>query len=227
MKSKKTKKANLENKRVFFFQVGLIVTLSIVLLAFEWTTIQSHTIDLNLFDRGELIEELAEVTIHKKKQLEMPKPKLIPTIEVVDNETDVNEEIDISSEITDETTNDLEMEFEDDLEEQIEEIPIFKVVEENPEFPGGDAALLKFLADKINYPRIARDAGIQGTVYITFIVFEDGSIRDIGIKRGIGGGCDKEALRVVNLMPKWNPGKQRNKAVRVQMILPVKFSLIN
>jgi len=85
----------------------------------------------------------------------------------------------------------------------------------------------KFLADNIQYPRIARDAGIQGKVFITFVVYEDGSVKDIGVKRGIGGGCDDEALRVVNLMPKWSPGKQRSKSVRVQMILPVQFSLIN
>jgi len=148
MKSKKSKKSNLENKRVIFFQVGLIVTLSIVLLAFEWTTINSHTIDLNMFDRGEEIEELAEVTIHKKEKLEMPKPKLIPIIEVVDNETDINEEIDISTEVTDETVNELEMEFEDDPEEQSEEPTIFTVVEENPEFPGGVAVKTKSISSR-------------------------------------------------------------------------------
>jgi len=94
-----------------------------------------------------------------------------------------------------------------------------------PEFPGGDTALYRFLAENIHYPDSAKTAGIQGRVFITFVVNTDGSISDARVLRGIGGGCDEEALRVVKSMPNWIPGKQRGKPVRVQYNLPIKFSL--
>src|SRR5690606_3495964 len=97
--------------------------------------------------------------------------------------------------------------------------------EEMPGFPGGEEALFKFLGDNIKFPAMAKDAGITGTVYITFVVKEDGSVQDVRVLRGIGGGCDEEAVRVVKAMPKWNPGKQRGKAVRVQYNLPIIFTL--
>jgi len=100
----------------------------------------------------------------------------------------------------------------------------FLVVESMPEFPGGESALENFLKNNIFYPKAARENHIQGTVYITFVVEKDGSLSDIKVLRGIGGGCDEEALRVVKLMPKWNPGKQNGKAVKVQYTLAVKFN---
>ncbi len=106
-----------------------------------------------------------------------------------------------------------------------EEDQIFMVVEQMPEFPGGEEALYKYLAGNITYPQMAKESGIQGRVYVTFIVEQDGSISDVRVLRGIGGGCDEESIRVVKAMPKWKPGKQRGKPVRVQYNLPVKFSL--
>jgi len=227
MKVKRSIKANLENKRGVFFQIGLVVSLSLVLLGFEWTTIQTNRIEWNKLGRGDIIEEMAEVTIHKKKLPEMPKPKIVHTIEIVENETEIEEEINISSEVTNETFNELEKIIEDEPDIEIEEPNIFTVVEKQPEFPGGISAMKHFLTDYLVYPADAKQIGISGTVYISFVVYEDGSIRNISVKRGIGGGCDEEAVRIVKLMPKWNPGKQRTKAVRVQMLLPVSFKLIN
>jgi TonB family protein len=106
-----------------------------------------------------------------------------------------------------------------------EETQIFIVVESMPEFPGGDKALYKYLADSLHYPRAAIENNIQGRVFVTFIIEKDGSISNVRVLRGIGGGCDEEALRVVQNMPKWIPGKQRGKPVRVQYNLPIKFSL--
>jgi periplasmic protein TonB len=110
-------------------------------------------------------------------------------------------------------------------EEVVQEPQIFTIVEEMPGFPGGDEELFKYLGKSIKYPAMAKDANIQGTVYVTFVVKEDGSISNVQILRGIGGGCDEEAKRVVESMPKWKPGKQRGKAVRVQFNLPIKFIL--
>ena len=98
-------------------------------------------------------------------------------------------------------------------------------VEENPEFPGGDSERVKFLKENLTYPQEAREIGTSGTVYLEFIVERDGSISNITIKRGIGGGCDEEAIRVVRMMPKWKPGRQQGHEVRVQFMLPIKFTL--
>lgn len=99
------------------------------------------------------------------------------------------------------------------------------VVEQQPEFPGGDAERMKFLQSKYNYPTMAREAGIQGTVYVTFVVEKNGKISNVKILRGIGGGCDEEAIRLVKSMPDWKPGKQNGQAVRVQFNMPIKFTL--
>lgn len=99
------------------------------------------------------------------------------------------------------------------------------VVEEMPDFPGGDKARMKFLARNLRYPKEARENNIEGVVYIEFIVEKDGSLTNIKVKRGIGGGCDEESIRVVKLMPKWKPGKQRGEYVRTQFLLPFKFIL--
>ena len=98
-------------------------------------------------------------------------------------------------------------------------------VEQKPSFIGGDAALFKYLADSIKYPAMARENGIEGTVYVEFIIAKDGNVTEANVKRGIGGGCNEEALRIVNAMPKWTPAKQKNKPVKVKYTLPVKFKL--
>ena len=102
---------------------------------------------------------------------------------------------------------------------------VFNVVEVDPEFPGGMEALYKYLSENIRYPEQAKNEKIQGRVFISFVVEKDGSITDAKVIRGIGGGCDEEGLRVVNAMPKWTPGKQLGKAVRVQFNLPINFKL--
>lgn len=110
-------------------------------------------------------------------------------------------------------------------EEEIVEEEIFVVVENEPEFPGGMDSLMAFLARNIVYPKTAKENGIQGKVFLTFCVEKDGSISNIKVLRDIGGGCGAEAVRVVKMMPKWTPGKQRGKAVRVQYNLPIQFIL--
>jgi TonB family protein len=114
------------------------------------------------------------------------------------------------------------LEVEEDLADNSD---IFVVAESMPEFPGGQTGLYKFLANNIVYPTMARETGNQGRVFVTFVIEKNGSITDIKIRRGIGGGCDEEAIRVVKEMPKWKPGKQRGKPVRVQFNLPIKFTL--
>jgi TonB family protein len=111
-------------------------------------------------------------------------------------------------------------------EEETDHTPPFTVVEEMPSFPGGEEARLKFLQDNINYPQIAKESGIQGTIYVSFIVDSKGRISDAKVIRGIGGGCDEEALRIIKSMPVWNPGKQAGRPVKVQFTMPIKFMLL-
>ncbi|KAF0197790.1 MAG: periplasmic protein TonB [Bacteroidetes bacterium] len=101
----------------------------------------------------------------------------------------------------------------------------FTVVEQMPEFPGGDEARVAFLRENLKFPQIARESGITGTVYLTFVIGKDGRISNVRLLRGIGGGCDEEAIRVLKLMPPWIPGKQGGKSVPVQFNLPIKFTL--
>lgn len=102
---------------------------------------------------------------------------------------------------------------------------IFTVVEQMPRFPGGDDARIKFLKENIKYPDEARKQGISGTVFVSFVVEKDGSISNVKLLRGIGGGCDKEALRVVSMLPNYEPGLQDGKPVRTQFNLPISFKL--
>lgn len=117
--------------------------------------------------------------------------------------------------------------YEAESPEEQSEDQIFMVVEQMPEYPGGEKALNRFLSDSLQYPRLAKENNISGTVYVSFVVEKDGSVKDIRVLRGIGGGCDEEAVRVVKSMPVWKPGKQRGIPVRVQYTIPVKFSLGN
>lgn len=105
------------------------------------------------------------------------------------------------------------------------EVETFVVVEQMPNYPGGEKAMFKFIGENIKYPEEARKQGISGRVYVTFVVEDDGEITDIKLLRGIGGGCDEEAVRVISIMPSWKPGLQRGKPVRTQFNLPIKFKL--
>jgi len=111
----------------------------------------------------------------------------------------------------------------DSVTEQV--APVFTIVELMPVFPGGEKSMYKWLIENLKYPQIAREAGIQGTVYINFVIEKDGSISNVNCLRAIGGGCDEEAMRVVKSMPKWEPGKQKGEPARVYFNLPVKFIL--
>ena len=106
-----------------------------------------------------------------------------------------------------------------------DEAPPLTVVENQPDFPGGDAARAQFLHDNLKYPALARESDIEGTVFVEFVVERNGKITNIKVKRGIGGGCDEEAVRAVKMMPNWNPGRQNGQNVRVQFVLPIKFIL--
>jgi TonB family protein len=113
----------------------------------------------------------------------------------------------------------------EDLMSQHPNGQVFFIVEDMPEFPGGELALHKWIANEIKYPVIAQENGIQGKVYVTFVIGKDGSVSNANVARGVDSSLDKEALRVVNALPKWKPGKQRGKQVNVSYTLPIEFKL--
>jgi protein TonB len=224
MEAKKSPKADLESKKIIFTQVGLIIALAVILLAFEW-----KSFDKTIEGFGERMvddtpEEIIPITEQKVKPPPPPPPKKVVQINVVEDDVEVEDDLLIDVEADDFTEMDEYIPIEVE-EEVVEEATIFTVVESMPEFKGGMADLYSYLGNNIKYPVMAKESGIQGKVYVTFVVERDGSITDVKVLRGIGGGCDEEAVRVVAAMPRWKPGKQRGKPVRVQYNLPVRFTL--
>lgn len=227
MELKKNPKADLEKRRGLYLEIGLVVILAATLVAFE---VKSYDSEEETAFQREVIEEVEEQIIQTDiTEPPPPPPPEVPEvttlINVVDDEQKIENELVVNAEVTEETKNADIMPVKVEEEEEVVEEQIFTVVEEEPKFPGGMEALYKYLGQNIKYPQLARENGITGKVYVTFVVEKDGSIANPKILRDIGGGCGAEAIRVVKAMPKWSPGKQRGKAVRVQFNLPVNFNL--
>lgn len=224
MELKKSPKADLEKKRTLFLQVGLIISLAITLAAFEWKSYEKQEIELEQRAASEVPEEIIPITKQEKPPPPPEPPQTTTELNIVENEVEVEDDIIIDVEADQDTEVEewtpVVME-----EEEVQEEKIFIVVEDQPSFPGGEKARMQYLANNIDYPQLARESGIQGTVYVTFVVEKDGSVTDVRVLRGIGGGCDEEAIEVVKNMPKWKPGKQRGKPVRVQFNMPIRFTL--
>lgn len=226
MESKKSQHADLEAKKFIFFEVGLIVALVLSLIASEWnSTVKKISIK---YPWQAVIEDVVIKNTIIEDQKPAPTPVVTPSIRLVDNNTFVTQDFIINSEIKpDEVQPDYIASVPVQMEEEksiAEDIP-FVVVEKMPEFPGGMKALLEFLAKNTKYPQSAAETGIQGTVYLSFVVEKDGNVSNIKTLRGIGGGCNLEAERVLSMMPKWKPGNQFGKPVRVSFNVPVVFKL--
>ena len=225
MEEKKSPKANLENKKLMFTQIGLIISLLIAWLVFEHKSYDKREIDESLLNREVVIdEEMVEIT---KQEEPKPKPVEVPKqttqLEIVEDDVET-EDLNINADVEQDEV--LEEYVAPEIEEEVVvEQEIFQIVEEMPSFPGGEAKLLEYVAKNIKYPQIARETGVQGRVFVGFVVETDGSISNVKLLRGIGGGCDEEAMRVIKSLPKWKPGKQRGKAVRVSYQIPVFFKL--
>ena len=225
MEEKKSPKADLEGKKLMFIQIGMIISLFIAWLAFEHKSYDKREIDPSLLNREVVVdEEMVEIT---KQEEQKPQPVEMPKqttqLEIVEDDVEV-EDIEINAEVE---QNEVIEEYvaPEVVEDEVVEQEIFKIVEEMPSFPGGEAKLMEYVGKNVKYPQIARETGIQGRVFVNFVVEPDGSVSNVTVLRGIGGGCDEEAMRVVKNMPKWKPGKQRGKPVRVQYMLPVNFRL--
>ena len=225
MKKKKSAKADLRSKRGLFIEIGLIIVLALVYMAFEGKTYKTGETAPISHPGAKLDDDFAPNILPEKIELPppLPQPQLLKPVDddkPVENDPIVDAGATPDTPIPDLPTRQPPPEKAPDDNE-----PPFKVVEQDPEYPGGDEARMSFLRSNLKYPQMARETGIQGTVYVGFIVEKDGSITQVTILRGIGGGCDEEAIRVAKMMPKWKPGKQRGKEVRVSYSMPIKFTL--
>ncbi len=225
MIEKKSPKADLENKRGLFVEIGLVIVLALVLFGFEWKNYDKAKVEVFQRQATDIPEEMVEITKQETPPPQAPPPPQVTVLNIVDDNVEIDNDFTVDAEATQTTQVQEYVPVQKAEEEVIEEQEIFQVVESMPEFPGGEEARIQFLRDNIKYPQMARESGIQGTVYVTFVVETDGRVTGVRVLRGIGGGCDEEAVRVVKAMPRWIPGKQRGKPVRVQFNMPIKFTL--
>ena len=225
MQLKKSPQASLEDKKLTYVLIGLVLVLSICYVAFEWT--EKEVTKYEVVDTDFLIEEEFDIQQTSQETPPPPPPPALVEVEVlnvVEDDVEV-EEIQINTEDDKDMEVVIEPPVEAPVEEEEEEV-IFVVVESMPEFPGGQQAMMKYIGENIKYPVIAQENGIQGRVICQFVIEKDGRVTDIQVVRSSGEpSLDKEAVRVINSMPKWKPGKQRGKPVRVKYTIPVNVRL--
>ncbi len=216
MQIKKNPKISLENKKGLLFQIGLVVALVAILIAFEWKSYEKNEYNLGQLNLDDMEEEIIPIT---KQEVKPPPPPPPPPeiIEIVEDDEIIEEELEIEDTESDEE-EEIIIEEEDDDE-------FFMVVENMPEFPGGDLGLMKYIQRNVKYPAIAKEYNITGKVYVSFIVDKSGSVTNVKVVRGVDKNLDAEALRVVKSLPKYKPGKQRGIAVRVMFTIPINFTL--
>lgn len=225
MELKKSPKANLENKKGIFLQIGLIVTLSLIWGAFEW---KSNPSKGDSFTQKASVDTEEEVIISTRATTPPPPPPPPPpamseTINLVSDDVEIKDEfMAMDVEATSETVINVKV----DEEEEVKEEEVFLRVEKMPTFKGGDLNTFRnWVQGRLKYPTIAAENGIQGTVYLTFVVNGKGEVVKVTTMRGIDPLIDKEAERVVASSPKWSPGEQRGKSVSVKYTLPIAFKL--
>lgn len=224
MKSKKSKNADIEGKRLGFFGLGLVIAASVVLMAFTFSTIEIEPI-AKLQDE---VNTLEEEIIEEFTALEPPPPPPPPPVQapppIIEEveEVEDNVEVEVVEKVAEELI-DLGADYEE--VEEVKTTVIHDVVAVSPEYPGGPGEMAVFIQKTFDYPEMAREMGEQGTIWVEFVVFADGSIKQVKVVKGVSESLDKEAMRVVKRMPKWKPGEQAGKAVNVRYTIPIKARL--
>lgn len=230
MLSKKSDKGNLENKRGIFVLVGLVAVLSLVYAGFELFANNNRAVSFTMADNffAEVTDEDVLATDQTPPPpIETPKQQQEVILNIVENNIHVDAEFDFTQDVT---QDDAIPDFIDDSPIEIvdfgaEPEPPRRFTEEMPEFPGGAEALNAFLSKEIQYPEVARNNGITGTVLVEFVIEKDGKVSNASVKVPLFPDCDKEAIRGVMAMPKWKPGKNMNKPVRCYYQVPVTFKM--
>ena len=237
MEIKKSQRADLESQKSTGLLIGYIVTLAAIFVAFEYTTRDYVETDV-VYSTSSFVSEEEVVPITQPIFTAAPPPpaeapQVAEILDIVDNNTEIVEEEIQSTESTTEAVSGPVAHVSGPAmgppaatQEEGDEGEVFEIVEQNPMFPGGNEELMKWLSKNLKYPASAQENGIQGRVLVQFVVNKDGSIVEPKVLRSVDPALDKEALRVVSTMPKWQPGKQRGKTVRVRFTLPVTFRLM-
>lgn len=223
MEVKKYPKADLTKKSGLFLNIGMVLSLLIIITAFEWRFYNdASTVDLGMVNDN--FEDLMDIPQTEQPPPPPPKVQQPEIIEVPDDQ-DIEDEIEVNLdvEMTQETVIE-DVIFDTAPEEEVAD-EIFTIVEDQPEPEGGMAAFYAYVNKNIKYPAQARRMGIEGKVFVQFVVERDGTLTEVQAIKGIGAGCDEEAVRVIEGAPKWKPGKQRGRPVKVRMILPITFKL--
>jgi protein TonB len=228
MELKKSKKADLEKKKGMYITVGLVISLSIVLVAFEWTKGEDKDDGSDAVAEIQFEDEMMQITRREEPKPE-PKPeqpKVAEVLDIVDDDVEIEDDFDFDMEATDDTEYDFTTMISDEGED-IEEEEVFYIVEDMPTFNGGEPAteFRKYIAQNLQYPEIAAENGVSGRVIVQFAVDRTGQVVDAVVVRSVDPALDKEAIRVVMSSPKWTPGKQRGKAVKVLFTFPINFVL--
>jgi len=213
MELKKTSKADLENKRGLFFEIGLIITLTLVLIAFEWPSQSSGGSGLTKLEDFSIEEEIIPIT-RQEKELNIPpppKPKIAEILSIVDDDVIIEDEFIISDvEADQETEFEISEYYDIPVDDEIAEDEVFFIVEDMPKFHGkGQSEFRKFIAENLQYPEIALENCITGTVYVEFTINQTGEVTDLNVLRSVDPALDAEAARVIKSSPSWTPGKQR------------------
>ena len=222
MELKKTAEADLEKGSSVLKTLGIMAALALTLVSFQWRWYDVKPPDEMVYTGDNLEDEEVPVSQEEYIPPEEPKKQEQVVLEIIEDDEEIEETAEMEST---EIDMDTEIAVIEEEEEEVNEDEIFSYAEEMPSFPGGDQAMYEYMAKNTKYPTLAKESGIQGKVFVGFVVKRDGSIADVKVLRGIGGGCDEEAVRVVKSMPKWNAGKQRGKPVSVEFRIPYQFVL--
>ena len=229
MEVKKSPKASLENKKLLFTEIGLVVALGVVYGGFEFSSRDKQVAVLEDTTQVNIEEEM--VAIQQETPPPPPEAPAIPVlsdqIDIVDDNIQIDDDMFMNLEDDDTGYEIVDYHEEEVVEEEVEEEAIpFQIVEQKPSFMGGDQnAFSKWVAENIVYPEIAKENQISGKVITQFTVEKDGSVTNVKVLRGVDEALDKEAIRVVKSSPKWTPGRQRDRAVKVTYTFPVIFQL--
>jgi protein TonB len=227
MESKKSRKADLENKRGVFFEIGLFLTLSILLIAFEWTGSHKNDGKYQAIDKFTLEEEMIPITMqqHLVKPPPLPRQEIAEVLNIVEDELEIEDEF-IMGDVEADQETEIEIQPFMDIPalEEVAEEEIFFIVEKMPKFKGeGSGAFREYIQEHVQYPPIALDNGIAGTVYVQFTIDRNGNVVDVKVIRGVDPALDNEAIRVIASSPKWTPGEQRGRPVKVRFTFPIHF----
>ncbi len=228
MEQKKKPNVDVNRKTWTFFFTGLVISLALVITAFEWKFYDN----LEVVSLGQLEAEETEILDIPITEMPPPPPPVLQQPEIIEvpDEEEIEQEIEMELDVEIKEEKPVVKPIKIDapppppqVEEKEEEI--FLVVEETAEPKGGMAAFYKYVGKEMNYPKQARRMGVEGRVFVQFVVDKDGSLTDIKVLKGIGSGCDEEAIRVLKAAPKWKPGKQRGRPVKQRMSIPIVFKL--